>query len=217
MKARSLVLFDIDGTLLRGAPPHHREALIEGLRKATGREATFSGIDTSGQLDRDLIARLLGEVPASLDEITDHCQQAYLANCNTDLTPFVCSGVREVLAALQTGGAALGLVTGNLSKIGWRKMELAGLAGFFSVGAFSEDGLTRAELAQVAARRACVALADSRISLVGDHRNDIQAAKANGFQAVAVASGTTSFGELRLLEPDILVESLADLDVSRLL
>ena len=62
-----------------------------------------------------------------------------------------------------------------------------------------------------------MALADSRISLVGDHRNDIQAAKANGFQAVAVASGTTSFAELHLLEPDILVESLADLDVNRLL
>jgi phosphoglycolate phosphatase-like HAD superfamily hydrolase len=56
-----------------------------------------------------------------------------------------------------------------------------------------------------------------RISLIGDHRNDIRAAKANGFQSVAVASGVSSLEDLRVLQPDILIESLAELRVEQLL
>ncbi len=33
---RSLVLFDIDGTLVRRAGAHHREALVQGVRRVTG-------------------------------------------------------------------------------------------------------------------------------------------------------------------------------------
>jgi beta-phosphoglucomutase-like phosphatase (HAD superfamily) len=36
MKSRALVLFDIDGTLVRRAGPHHREALVEAVRAPTG-------------------------------------------------------------------------------------------------------------------------------------------------------------------------------------
>ena len=42
-----LVLFDIDGTLMRGAGTHHKEALLEGVRRVTGHEASFDGIDTA--------------------------------------------------------------------------------------------------------------------------------------------------------------------------
>jgi phosphoglycolate phosphatase-like HAD superfamily hydrolase len=219
MAAGSLVLFDIDGTLLRGAGRHHKDALLEGIRRVTGQMATFDGIDTSGQLDRDLIAALLGS-GYDINQIVAECQRAYLANCAADLSAFVCQGAREILAELQSQGAALGLVTGNLSAIGWRKMELAGLRGFFSLGAFSDDGHTRAQLAQVAATRARqrkLILDDCRISLIGDHQNDILAAKANGFQAVAVASGLTPIEQLRQFEPDILVSDLSELDAGKLL
>jgi phosphoglycolate phosphatase-like HAD superfamily hydrolase len=107
-----------------------------------------------------------------------------------------------------------------LSEIGWRKMELAGLRSFFSLGAFSEDGITRAELARVAAARARekkLVTDDCRVALIGDHQNDILAARANGFLAVAIASGLTPIEQLRECEPDILLESLSELDTGRLL
>jgi phosphoglycolate phosphatase-like HAD superfamily hydrolase len=222
MPARSLVLFDIDGTLLRGAGRHHKDALLEGIRRVTGHSATFDGIDTSGQLDRDLITLLLREhrIETLLEQIAAECQRAYLANCLADLSPFICKGAREVLAELTTRGAVLGLVTGNLSEIGWRKMELAGLRSFFLLGAFSEDGITRAELARVAAARARekkLVADDCRVALIGDHQNDILAARANGFLAVAIASGLTPIEQLRECEPDILLESLSELDTGRLL
>ncbi|HEY6991497.1 MAG TPA: HAD family hydrolase [Bryobacteraceae bacterium] len=218
----SLVLFDIDGTLLRGAGPHHKNALIEAVRRVTGRAATFDGIDTSGQLDRYLIAILLrsvgleeADIAAAIVKAAGECQRCYHANCVLDLSPFVCKGAREALTELRGRGAVLGLVTGNLSQIGWRKMELARLRDFFSLGSFSEDGSTRAELAGLALRRAChqkLVSAGCRVSLIGDHANDILAARANGFQSVAVASGIASAAELARHSPDILLNNLSELD-----
>jgi phosphoglycolate phosphatase len=132
----------------------------------------------------------------------------------------VCAGVPEVVAQLTARGAVLGLVTGNLSQIGWRKVELAGLGERFSIGAFAEHGTTRTRLAQVAARRAInlrLVARNCRVSLIGDHPNDIEAAKRNGFQAVAVATGLTSAGELQAWEPDILVRDLTELDPGELI
>ena len=222
MSRPTLVLFDIDGTLLRGAGTHHKEALLEGVKRVTGHQANFDAIDTAGKLDMDLIAALLGSTPAEpglLQEIAHQSQTCYLTNCTHDLRPFVCRGARELIEQLVQRGAALGLVTGNLSAIGWRKMQLAGLKDFFHTGAFSEDGPTRAEIAKHAiyrARRRNHATQDCRCFLIGDHRNDIDAARANGIRSIAVATGPMPAAELRSHAPDIFVESLADLDVNLL-
>jgi phosphoglycolate phosphatase-like HAD superfamily hydrolase len=209
---------------MRGAGSHHKEALLEGVRRVTGRHASFAEIDTAGKLDMDLIAALLECIgtPAStelLQMIARESQLAYVANCSHDLRPFICRGARELIEELACRNTAMALVTGNLSAIGWRKMELAGLKNFFHAGAFSEDASTRAQIAQLAtlrARQQQYAAADCRIALIGDHRNDIDAAKANGILSIAVASGPMPAAELRSFAPDILVESLADLDVNRL-
>lgn len=220
-KSKSLVLFDIDGTLLRRAGPHHKQALIEGIRRATGIATHLDGVGTSGMLDRDLIAVMLRaagqserRIRAVLREAVNACQDAYVRNCATDLRHSVCPGMPEFLAALKAREAMLGLVTGNLSRIGWKKMELAGLREYFSVAAFAEDGRTRARLAQVAARRAKregLVARDCRIALIGDHPNDVAAAKANGFLAIAVATGVCPREELEAAAPDILVETVSDL------
>ncbi len=226
-KSKPLVLFDIDGTLMRGAGQHHKQALIEGIRRVTGLSTHLEGVATSGMLDRDLIVSMLlasGQsqrvIRAALRQIMAECQSAYLENCLIDLAPFLCLGVREFMVQLNDRGAVLGLVTGNLSQIGWRKMELAGIREYFSVGAFAEDGTTRARLARVAVRRALkqqLIEPDTRISLIGDHANDVQAAKANGFQSIAVATGVMPIEELQRCEPDILVRSLAELDIEKVL
>jgi phosphoglycolate phosphatase-like HAD superfamily hydrolase len=222
-----LVLFDIDGTLLRRAGPHHRAALVDGIRRATGLETSLDGVDTSGMLDRDLIAAMLRvsgmgqkRIRSVLRSVMAECQTAYEENCTIDLRDRVCEGVVHALRALREHGAALGVVTGNLTRIGWKKLELAGLRDFFSCGAFAEDGRTRARVAQVAmwrARRAGLAKGQSRVSLIGDHLNDIQAAKANGMQAVAVSTGLTAYEQLATASPDILIRNLTELPLERLL
>lgn len=225
--ATSLVLFDIDGTLMKGAGPHHKQALIEGIRRVTGRSASLEGINTAGMLDRDLVTDMLRACGESgrrsktvLRETMRACEESYRLNCPSDLSPFLCRGVKGTLEELRQRGAILGLVTGNLSSIGWRKVQLAGIREYFSVGAFAEDGRSRARLAQIAvwrARRLGLVKRDALISLIGDHENDVAAAKANGFQAVAVATGVMPLEELARKGPAILVPHLGELDVTKLL
>jgi len=226
-KSRSLVLFDIDGTLMRGAGPHHKEALIEGVRQVTGEETSLDGIATAGMLDRDLVATMLRvnrvserRIQRTLRAIIQACEGSYRGRCAADLRPFVCRSVKETLSELQARGAVMGLVTGNFSGIGWKKVELAGLREFFACGAFAEDGRSRARLAQVAAWRARkLGLVEKggQISLVGDHANDVRAARANGFQAVAIATGVMPMEELAAEEPDILAAHLGEVDLQKLL
>ena len=71
-----------------------------------------------------------------------------------DLLGKHCPGVPPVLDRLTRQGVLLGLVTGNLTRIGWRKLERAGLRGFFRFGAFGEMAKTRAGLAKIAIREA---------------------------------------------------------------
>ena len=48
MPAPALVLFDIDGTLIRRAGPHHREALVEAIRRTAHVETTTEGVPVAG-------------------------------------------------------------------------------------------------------------------------------------------------------------------------
>ena len=86
----------------------------------------------------------------------------------------------------------LGLVTGNLTGIGWRKLERAGLRGYFRFGAFGEMAKSRAGLAKLAIREARGRGWIGRgaaVSLIGDAPQDIQAARANRIRAAAGARG----------------------------
>ncbi|MBV9083792.1 MAG: haloacid dehalogenase-like hydrolase [Acidobacteriaceae bacterium] len=225
--SHALVLFDIDGTVMANAGGHHKAALMEGIRRVTGLATTLDGVPTSGTLDRDLIAAMMAASGASarrirsnMGQVVHECQAAYCDSCATDLRDRLCPGIPGLIAELHRAGAIMGVVTGNLSRIGWKKLELAGLRDYFALGAFAEDAASRTRLARIAAQRARKAgliRKSSCISLIGDHMKDVEAAKANGFQAVAVATGVTPYDELAAAHPDILVRDLTELHVTRLL
>jgi phosphoglycolate phosphatase-like HAD superfamily hydrolase len=102
-------------------------------------------------------------------------------------------------------------VTGNLTRIGWRKLQRAGLRQYFQFGAFGEMAPTRAGLAKMAIREARDRAWISRgapISLVGDAPADILAARANGIRAISVRTGVTPAEELAALAPDYLLPNL---------
>lgn len=221
-QAPPLLLFDIDGTLVRKSGPHHRQVLVDAVRHVTGLAATTDHIPVQGMLDRDILAWMLrdaGATPSAIrramPEITRVAQELY-TGCCPSLRRRVCPGVRMLLYKIQRRGIRTGLVTGNLSEIGWTKLEKAGLRHYFSFGSFAEQGPDRASLARRAiarARRERWITAHSKIVLFGDHENDILAAKANGIRSVAVATGMSPVTALALLQPDFL---LTDLRVCRL-
>ncbi len=224
--APALVLFDIDGTLLRRSGPHHRRALEDAVRWATGREVSTDGMALQGMLDPDILTSLMleaglagTEVRRLLPQVMTKAQSLYVRRC-PDLRAKVCPGARAVLARLKRARIPAGLVTGNLRRIGWTKMRRAGLRDYLRFGAFAGEAPTRAALVRLAlsrARREGWIRPDSLATLIGDHPNDIQAAKANGIQAVAVATGLSPAAELDHCRPDVLLGDLRELRLAMLL
>jgi phosphoglycolate phosphatase-like HAD superfamily hydrolase len=220
MTFSALVLFDIDGTLLRRAGAHHREALVHGVRRVTGIETTTEGIPVQGMLDPVIVTEMLRNAGAghalirnAMQEISRSAERFYLREC-PPLHDKHCPAVERTLDKLERRGALLALVTGNLTRIGWRKLDRAGLKRYFRFGAFGEMAKTRAGLAKWAiaeARRRQWIARGTPVSLIGDATSDVLAAKANGIRSISVSTGITPVEDLIALKPDYLLRSLRDL------
>ena len=84
----ALVLFDIDGTLVRRAGAHHREALVYGVRRVTGLETTTEGIPFRACSTPIIIAVMMRNAGApralireSMPEIQRAAERFYLREC----------------------------------------------------------------------------------------------------------------------------------------
>ena len=224
-RSHALVLFDIDGTLIRRAGPHHRQALVDAVRLVTGLETTTEQIPVHGMLDRDILAQMMRNAGASasaigkaMPHLVERAQSIYIRSC-PDLQRKTCPGVRRLLYNLTRRSVPLALVTGNLTRIGWKKMERAGLRRYFRFGAFAEMARDRPGLARMAIRQARDSgwiADDALISLIGDAPSDILAAKANGARSIAVHTGISTREELLAHSPDVLVEDLRAINLSML-
>jgi phosphoglycolate phosphatase len=218
-----LILFDIDGTLVRRAGPHHRQALVDAVRQVTGVETTTEGIPVHGMLDPDILTQMMladgldeTQIRAAMPAIVEAAQELYQSSV-PDLRDKTCPGVTPLLDHLRERGVLLALVTGNLTRIGWRKLERAGLNQYFQFGAFGEMAPTRGGLARLAierARREGPIGPESKISLIGDATQDVLAARENGIRSIAVRTGITPPADLEACAPDLLLDDLTCLDLS---
>jgi phosphoglycolate phosphatase len=225
-RAPALALFDIDGTLVRRAGPHHRQALEEAIRRVTGLATTTDGIPLFGMLDPDIIAEMLRRTGAPrrlardrMGEIIRRAEEIYMRTCPV-LRTKTCPGVRPLLRSLERCHIVMELVTGNLTRIGWRKLERAGLDRFFRFGAFGERARDRAGLAKLAvahARRQGWIGPETAVTLIGDAPADVLAAQACGIRSVAVATGLVAPDELARYHPSRVIDDLRSLTPEMLL
>ncbi|MGA2741483.1 MAG: HAD hydrolase-like protein, partial [Bryobacteraceae bacterium] len=129
-------------------------------------------------------------------------------------------GVRALLRRLQQSGVLLGLVTGNLTRIGWKKLDRAGLKPYFRFGSFGEMANDRAGLARLAIRHARTQgwiAKGTPIALVGDAPSDIVAAKQNHIRSIAVHTGISTRDDLLAYAPDVLLADLRGLTLATML
>jgi phosphoglycolate phosphatase len=223
-------LFDIDGTLVRRAGSAHRDALVSAVREVLGVETRNDNISVHGKLDSDILLEMMANagVPrvrarAALPAIYLSAERHYFRNVRA-LQRKTCPGVRSLLAHLRRRGDVLGIVSGNLERIGWKKLEMVALADYFHFGVFAETGPTRTRLARAAigeARRRWWSNSRPRQRfrgvLIGDTPNDVAAGQANGLDTIAVATGLCSLDELRAARPTLCVPDLAHPAVLELL
>jgi len=216
-----LILFDIDGTLVRRAGPHHRQALVDAVREVTGAVTTTEGIPVHGMLDPDILAQMMRaggvdeeQISSKMPAIIEAAQDIYQTSV-PDLRDKTCPGVVPLLDDLRGRGMVLALVTGNLTRIAWRKLERAGLHHYFRFGAFGEMASTRSGLARLAIEQARrEGFTNGAISLIGDATQDVLAARENGIRSIAVRTGITPPEELEASAPDLLLDDLTELDLS---
>lgn len=216
-----LVLFDIDGTLLR-AQGVGAIAMERAGRRVLGPSFTLEGIDFGGALDpwifRQAAQRLGHEDPSPLhptfrDEYLVELARALDAG---ERRPVLLPGVLAALAAFRDDPTAtLGLVTGNYARAVPLKLRAAGIdPEQFVVGAFGDDAPTRPELVRLAMEQWRARGADPdprRVVVIGDTPRDVDCAKKNGCRSVAVATGWHSIEQLEAGGADLVLRDLTAL------
>lgn len=220
-----LFLFDIDGTLLRRLPPVHRQAICEACAKVFG--VTLAAEDlgrTAGMTDTAIVRRALAArgvpedaVEAGMATFYTMAADAYDCLLYDDLSGYHTPHAEQALAWLDARGVALGLVTGNIERIAWRKLGAAGLATYFRCGAFGDEAESRDALPPLALRRADAvfgrSFAASEVFVVGDTPADIACGAASGLRTIGVATGADhSLDQLRACRPDFLIADLRGLE-----
>ena len=208
---RTLLLFDIDGTLVGRAGAAHSEALHVALERVHGVDArpARGSVSPAGRTDGE-IARLLllgaGVSARSIDEGADAvraaCCEAYAELCPADLSDKVLPGVVELLRWCgERPEVQLSLVTGNYEPVGRLKLLRAGIGRHFTAGqgGFGSDCEDRAALPGIARRRAGVGGVPhprERAIVIGDTPRDIACARADGVRVLCVATGPFEVSEL---------------------
>jgi phosphoglycolate phosphatase len=218
---KKLVLFDIDGTLLT---VHGAGAAVmrETIAASVGFPLNAEGYSMSGKTDTqivlELVARSGGDTEAVFP-ILEKIWAAYtekLAAVLATIEPLVLPGVRELLAELaaQPEDILLGLLTGNVEKAAWLKLQRINVAHHFRFGAFGNGAKERALLPPIAVTKVHTATGKhfkgKDIVIIGDTPNDILCGQALGVKSIAVATGKFTLEQLASHNPDALFADLSD-------
>jgi phosphoglycolate phosphatase-like HAD superfamily hydrolase len=219
---RTVLLFDIDGTLLSTGGAGHR-AMVGAFAQLHGREDVFEGLAFAGMTDRAIVRHGLGRVlPDVGDDDIDRALDAYVARLEGELARSagyrVLPGVFAVLDALRgVADLAIGLGTGNVRRGAFAKLARGGLDGNFGFGGFGCDAEDRAELLRAGARRGADRLGAPvercRVVVVGDTPKDVAAARGIGARCVGVGTGSYTPEELRACGADRAFTTLEAADV----
>jgi len=217
---KHLLLFDIDGTLVRGGPA--KDAFEWALASVFGTAGPIQGHDFSGKTDPQIARELLdaaGFGPEAIEAGFPALWEAYLDGLRENLAgrPMtVIPGVAEVLEHL--GGmddVALGLLTGNIIEGARLKLGSVGLMGYFPIGGFGSDSEIREDLPAVAIRRASrnwgVAFHPRSVVVIGDTPRDVACGKHEGTRTVAVATGRFDEESLARAGADRVLPDMTDL------
>jgi phosphoglycolate phosphatase len=225
---RRLILFDVDGTLIKRGDPDHLAAMDHGVHSAfpEARSSSVVQIDFDGKVDRLIASEILAQaginVPSGdprLERVFELASAYYRRQWEVhehgqdDLLP----GVAELVPALaaRQDEFALGVLTGGSREIVSVKLRRLGLAEYFPIGSFGDEVPTRPDLVPLAIRRAeehyGEVFGSQRTVIVGDTPHDVHCAHVHGVPCVGVATGKYDESQLREAGADAVVPDLADI------
>ena len=218
MTTQTLLLFDIDGTILTSGGAGET-ALRAGFQEAFGPEENLTSIEISGRTDSGIARQILAKHGLAVTEQNLRTfYESYLGHLER-LLPLrsgrLLPGIQELLQALQQcPNVHLGLLTGNLERGARLKLQHYGISDVFKFGAYADDHHDRNELGAFALARARelhrIPFSGSQTFVIGDTPHDISCARACGAAALAVATGSFSIEALAAFGPGALFADLSD-------
>jgi phosphoglycolate phosphatase-like HAD superfamily hydrolase len=222
-----LLLFDIDGTLMKGASRAHADALCQALQNVHNVDVggIRLGVPAAGRTDGEIARLYLLEagvsaerIDARAEDVREECCRLYAGLCPADLSAMVVRGMPELLASLSAdGGIRLSLVTGNFETVARIKLKAGRIGKWFAhgQGGFGSDSEDRTMLPPIARRRAGEAAGmgtswpRERTLVIGDTPRDIACAHADDVRCIAVTTGPHGRDELG--GADFIVDTTTDL------
>jgi phosphoglycolate phosphatase len=215
-----LVLFDIDGTLIRTGG-----AGVKAFAKVFSSEfnATdgFERLKFAGRTDFSLVREFFSvhQIPPTADNFQRFfgCYVFWLDHILQQSSAAVYPGVWEFIRGLQAlpEPPLLGLLTGNIRLGAEIKLRRLDLWDVFETGAFGDDHEDRDQIAAVARQRGSRILgrdlAGSEVLVIGDTPFDIRCGRAIEAKCLAVATGGHPLPELELHQPDWAVKDLREI------
>ncbi len=218
---RTLLLFDIDGTLLTGGPA--KAAFRRALLEVYGDAGPIEEWEFSGKTDPQIARELLREAGMADPEIEagfEELWRRYLAGMARRMTEDptqLLPGVAALVEALEgEAGVALGLLTGNVMEGARLKLRPVGLEGRFAIGAYGSDHEERNELPAIAVERARrwwrAPFEPPTVVVIGDTPRDIECGRWFGTRTVGVATGRFTAASLEEAGADRVLADLDDLE-----
>lgn len=219
MTEPTLLLFDIDGTLLTSGGAGET-ALRLGFQEEFGLEETLTQVEISGRTDSGIARQILAK--HGLEATAENLERffnGYLRHLEGLLPKRegrLLPGVQPLLERLlEMPNVCLGLLTGNLERGAFLKLRHYGIGNVFKFGAYADDHHDRNQLGAFALARARtlrgITFAPECTFVLGDTPHDISCARACGAKVLAVATGSFTLDQLAPFHPDSLLPDLSDL------
>ncbi|ROL60962.1 HAD family hydrolase [Bacteroidetes/Chlorobi group bacterium ChocPot_Mid] len=222
-----LILFDIDGTILKFRQYHSKEIFAKMLKEVFGKDVPLSIMpDFSGMTDLQILKDIANKINLDSSKLIANLPKVW-ASISKDFEKYCTSeymlllpNIRELITYFDTHpDFLLGLLTGNFIENAYIKLRAFNLEGFFQFGAFGSDKDDRNLLPPIAINRANdfvgFNIFDKKNTLlIGDSPRDIECAKSNNLPVLAVATGNFSANELFLYKPDCVLNDFKDLELT---
>ena len=200
--SKVFISFDVDGTVVNFTTSVnvHKQAFsnaVEEVIAPVGDIEEFLGYSLAGWMDKKIIHHIVGKLGREpteeiINEIGKRTEQNFIKMFT--VIPEVPKGIKQILSELsKMPNVTIGLASGNLQEIAWKKLTNAGLIEYFPdrIGGFGGFVWERVEALKLA-RENAEKLRGYKFDKwfhVGDMPNDVDAALAAGATAVAVKTG----------------------------
>jgi phosphoglycolate phosphatase-like HAD superfamily hydrolase len=214
--APSIILFDIDGTLVDTGGAGRR-AVRRAFAELHGRPDACDAMAFGGRTDGWIFAEAARFIGVALDAAA-HASlvAAYLRALEQEVARsphyVVHAGAVAAVDHAESRGHAVGLGTGNLRAGAVVKLRRGGLDVRFAFGGFGCDAHERADVLRAGALRGAerlgLPLEACRVVVLGDTPHDVTAARAIGAVSVAVTTGPFDATALRAVGADVVVDRL---------